>query len=132
MTLPGNHAILMVKVNPANDHRVSTMTASQDPQKNKALHELMEDEFQRLVDIIEQKQIVHEDINLGQIIEEDPIAQAAQQLHQKSQELGAETLAEYFHELESRSRNGVLDKTGELLNNIQGEFENVKSILSDD
>ena len=108
------------------------MTASEDPRKNKALHELMEDDFQQLVDIIEQKQIVHEDIDLTQTTEADPITQAAQQLHQQSQELGAETLAEYFHELENSSRNGVLDETGELLNNIQDEFENVKNILSDD
>ena len=132
MTLSGNHAIFIVKVNQANDHRISTMTASQDPQKNKALHELMEDEFQQLVDIIEQKQIVHEDIDLKQATKVDPITQAAQQLHQKSQELGAETLAEYFHELESSSRNGILDESTELLKNIQDEFKNVKNILSED
>jgi Cu2+-containing amine oxidase len=131
MTLSRNHAIFIVKVNQANDHRISTMTASQDPQKNKALHELMEDEFQQLVDIIEQKQIVHEDIDLGQVIKKDPITQAAQQLHQQSQELGAETLAEFFHELESSSRNGILDESAELLNNIQEEFKNVRNILTD-
>ena len=108
------------------------MTAPEQKDKNKALHELMEDEFQELVDIIEQKQIIHEDIELGQTVESDPITEAAQQLQQQSQELGADTLAEYFHELEKSSRNGILSETGELLNNIQDEFVNVKNLLSDD
>ena len=108
------------------------MTEAQQPDKHKALHELMEDEFQELVDIIEQKQIIHEDIELKQETGVDPIARAAQQLQQQSQELGADTLAEYFHELEKSSRNGILSETGELLNNIQDEFVNVKNILSED
>jgi len=108
------------------------MADNNGPQKHRALHELMEQEFQQLVDIIEQKQIVHEELTLTEPAEEDPISQAAQQLQQQSQELGAETLAEYFYELENNARSGGLDATGELLQNIQDEFENVKDILSDD
>ena len=92
----------------------------------------MEDDFQKLVDIIEQKQIIHEDIELNVTDEPDPITRAAQQLQKQSQELGAETLAEYFHELENNARNGALNETSELLHNIQDEFINVKDILSDD
>jgi len=108
------------------------MADNNGPEKHRALHELMEQEFQQLVDIIEQKQIVHEDVAITDTPEEDPISQAAQQLQQQSQELGAETLAEYFYELENNARSGGLDATGELLQNIQDEFENVKDILSDD
>jgi len=108
------------------------MTDTNQQHKNKALHELMEGEFQQLVDIIEQKQIIHEDIKLRPPTESDPIAHAAQQLHKKSQELGADTLTEFFNELENSARDGLLDETSELLKNIQGEFENVKHILSDD
>ena len=92
----------------------------------------MEDDFQKLVDIIEQKQIIHEDIELKDTNETDPITRAAQQLQKQSQELGAETLAEYFHELENNARNGALNETSELLHNIQDEFVNVKDILSND
>ena len=108
------------------------MADSDEPQKHRALHELMEQEFQQLVDIIEQKQIVHEEVALTEPTEKDPISQAAQQLQQQSQELGAETLAEFFYELENSARSGGLDTSDELLQNIQNEFENVKDILSDD
>jgi len=108
------------------------MTEPKQMHTGKTLHELMEDDFQKLVDIIEEKQIIHEDIQLTEAAEADPITQAAQQLQKQSQELGAETLAEYFHELENNARNGALNETSELLHNIQGEFENVKDILSDD
>jgi len=107
------------------------MTDHEKQQKNKALHELMEDEFQQLVDVIEQKQIVHEDIKFRQASKTDPITQAAQQLQRQSQELGADTLAEYFHELENNARSGVLNEASELLDSISNEFENVKDILSD-
>jgi hypothetical protein len=109
-----------------------TMTDRPEPEKNKALHELMEEEFQQLVDVIEQKQIVHEEVSFRQDDEADPITRAAQQLQQQSQELGAETLAEFFYELEHSARSGVLDSTSELLDQIHGEFENVRDILADD
>jgi len=108
------------------------MSNWKEPTENKALHELMEDDFQQLVDIIEQKQIIHEDIELKDSTGPDPITRAAQQLQRQSQELGAETLAEYFHELENNARNGVLNETSELLHNIQDEFVKVNDILSDD
>ncbi len=108
------------------------MADNDEPEKHRALHELMEQEFQQLVDIIEQKQIVHEGLDFTETPEEDPISQAAQQLHQQSQELGAETLAEFFYELENNARSGGLDTTGKLLENIQDEFQNVKDILSDE
>ncbi|MCW8964318.1 MAG: hypothetical protein OQL16_11030 [Gammaproteobacteria bacterium] len=108
------------------------MTKPKQIHMGKTLHELMEDDFQKLVDIIEQKQIIHEDIQLTETAEADPITQAAQQLQRQSQELGADTLAEYFHELEVNARNGALKETSELLHHIQDEFENVKDILADD
>ena len=107
------------------------MTDSEQPGKNRALHELMENEFQQLVDIIEQKQIVHEDIEFPEEPQDaDPILQSARELHRQSQELGAETLAEFFYELQHNARHGALDGTDELLDSIHDEFEKVKDILS--
>lgn len=103
--------------------------------KDKALHQLIEDEFQQLVDIIEQKQIVHEDIELQpqnhETILVDPIQQAANRLQQHSRALGADTLAKYFHELEHSAQDGSLLEDGELLRSINDEFKSVKDILSD-
>jgi AraC-like DNA-binding protein len=106
------------------------MTDSRQKGKNQALHELMETEFQQLVDIIEQKQILHEDLEFGQEKTADSITQSTRQLHRQSQELGADTLAEYFNELENSARNGEIRQASELLENIHSEFEKVKDILS--
>lgn len=107
------------------------MTESDQHDKSQALHELMENEFQQLVDIIEQKQIVHENIEFSkEPPDPEPIMQSARQLHRQSRELGADTLAEFFYELESNARHGVLDETDELLTSIHDEFEKVKDILS--
>ena len=106
------------------------MTDSRQKGKNRALHELMETEFQQLVDIIEQKQIIHEDLEFGQGKTADSITQSTRQLQRQSQELGADTLAEYFNELENSARNGEIRQARELLENIHSEFEKVKDILS--
>ena len=106
------------------------MTDSRQKGKNRALHELMETEFQQLVDIIEQKQIIHEDLEFGQGKTADSITQSTRQLQRHSQELGADTLAEYFNELENSARNGEIRQASELLENIHSEFEKVKDILS--
>jgi len=103
-----------------------------NPQTDKALHQLMEDEFQRLVDIIEQKRILHEDLDLQPVDEDDPILEAAVKLQNRSEELGAETLAEFFSALEDSTRSGDLEETAELLQNITEEFESVKQILDAD
>ena len=108
------------------------MTDSSQQDKNRALHELMETEFQQLVDIIEQKQIIHEGLKVGQGKAADSITQSTRQLHRQSQELGADTLAEYFNELENSARNGEMRQASELLENIHSEFEKVKEILSGD
>jgi len=108
------------------------MSDDKDPLKDKALHQLMEDEFQQLVDIIEQKKIVHEDIDLTRTPADDPILEVAMRLHDQSEELGAETLAEFFYALEGSTRNGDLHETAELLKNISDEFESVKKILDGD
>lgn len=109
--------------------------------KDKALHVLIEDEFQNLLDIIEQKQILHEDIPaLKPASDEqteipaanDPIEDAAQRLQQHSRALGADTLAEYFHELEGQARSGTLQYDEDLLKSITDEFAGVKDILKED
>lgn len=108
------------------------MTDSKQPDEHSTLHELMETEFQQLVDIIEQKQIVHEDIEFTTDAgsEPDPVSRSAHHLQRQSKELGADTLAEYFYELEHSARNGELDDSSELLENISDEFEKVKQILT--
>lgn len=108
------------------------MAKSKQVDQHTSLHELMETEFQQLVDIIEQKQILHEDIDFSANAESepDPISRSAHQLQRRSRELGADTLAEFFHELEHNARNGALDDTSELLENISDEFEKVKQILA--
>ena len=108
------------------------MGNSKQTDQNCALHELMETEFQQLVDIIEQKQIVHEDIEYSQTTasDPDPVSSSALRLQRQSRELGADTLAEYFYELENNARNGALDEAGELLEDISDEFEKVKKILA--
>jgi hypothetical protein len=108
------------------------MNDSKQQDKNRTLHELMETEFQQLVDIIEQKQILHEDIEFQKKSGADPITDSARQLHRRSRELGADTLAEFFSELENNARNGALSETGDLLENIHDEFEKVKDILTKD
>lgn len=108
------------------------MSDDKNQRKNKALHQLMEDEFQQLVDIIEQKKIIHEDIVLKQEPENDPILDAAVRLQERSEELGAETLAEFFYVLEGSTRGGSLKETAKLLQNIRDEFESVKRILDKD
>ena len=108
------------------------MADSKQADEHSTLHELMETEFQQLVDIIEQKQIVHEEIDFKANTESepDPISRSAHQLQRQSRELGADTLAEFFYELEHNARNGALDDTSELLENISDEFEKVKQILA--
>lgn len=107
------------------------MTDTKHSPADKTLHELMEGDFQKLVDFIEQKQIIHEDIQLQQTANSDAITQAAQQLQRQSQELGADTLAAYFHELENSARSNTLKQNSELLRDIQSEFISIKNILSD-
>lgn len=110
----------------------NTMTDETKTGKNKALHQLMEDEFQQLVDIIEQKKIIHEDIELQPADDDDPILGATAKLRGQSEELGAESLAEFFYILEDDARNGNLAGATELLQNISDEFESVKKILEQD
>ena len=111
------------------------MMKSKPENENKALHDLIEYELQQLIDAIEQKQIVHEDIHAvyeqnspGQPAESLEVS--AKRLKQHSRALGAETLAEYFQELESSVRKGDLSNQDKLLRSIGDEFENVKAILS--
>lgn len=106
--------------------------------EGKALHDLIENEFQQLIDIIEQKRISHEDINIAcnqrkTSPEElsDPLEIAAKRLKQHSRALGAETLAEYFQELENSTQKGNLSNRDELLRSISDEFEHVKAILAE-
>lgn len=106
------------------------MSDTEQKDKNRALHELMENEFQQLVDIIEQKKIVHEDIELQDDDQPDLLTRSAHELHRQSQELGADTLAEFFNELEHSARHGDIREASELLENINSEFEKVKDILS--
>lgn len=106
------------------------MTDPSEKANDKALHELMENEFQQLVDIIEQKQIVHEDLDFQAETPAAQVEHSAHRLLRQSQELGADTLAEFFTELEFSARNGGMRETRELLDNIQDEFEKVKDILS--
>lgn len=108
------------------------MPDTENSLKDKALHQLMEDEFQQLVDIIEQKKMVHEDIDLNPPPESDPILDSTLRLQGQSEELGADTLAEFFHALEGSARNGKLSESTELLQNISTEFESVKKILDKD
>jgi len=122
----------LIKCQPLIDTTPVPMTDSREQDKHRALHELMETEFQQLVDIIEQKQIIHEDLKIGQAKATDSITQSTRQLHRQSQELGADTLAEYFSELENSARNGQMRQASELLDNIHSEFEKVKDILSRD
>ncbi len=114
------------------------MTHSKPENENKALHDLIEDELQRLIDIIEQKQILHESIHIDYGQNEtspekltNPMEAAAKRLKQHSQTLGAETLAEYFQELQYSAQKDDLSNQDELLRNISDEFEKVKAILSE-
>ncbi len=113
------------------------MTDSKPENKSKALHELIGDDFRRLIDVIEQKQIVHESINTdhkaGETSSEEPVEplqSTARRLKQHSLECGAETLAEYFQELESSVKKGELAGQDELIHSIRDEFEKVRAILS--
>lgn len=103
----------------------------------KNLHNILEDEFQQLVDIIEQKQILHESIEILESPASPPewssqkkIELAANTLTQHSRALGAETLAEYFHALENDARAGNTQQNKELLQTISQEFEKMRNILS--
>ncbi len=114
------------------------MTDSRLKNKSKTLHDLIENEFRQLIDVIEQKQISHENINTAYKQnkaspeeEIEPLEIAAKRLKQHSHALGAETLAEYFQELESSMQKGNLSTRDELLRSISDEFENVKAILSE-
>jgi hypothetical protein len=107
------------------------MTDHEKQNKNKALHQLMEDEFQQLVDIIEEKKIIHESISLTESPDSDPFLGVAVRLQEQSEELGAESLAEFFYTLEGSARSGDLKETAELIQDIKNEFESVKRLLDE-
>lgn len=103
--------------------------------ENRSLQELLSEDFEQLVDFIEQKQILHEAINFNsqEITEQtpeqaDPLEAAARRMEQHSRAMGAESLADYLKELESQARQGEVDDL-ELLKSINDEFEKVKDIL---
>ncbi len=113
------------------------MTDSKPENKSKALHDLIGDDFRQLIDVIEQKQIVHESINTGRKADEtsfeepvESLQSTARRLKQHSLACGAETLAEYFQELEGSIQKGKLSGQDELIHSIRDEFEKVREILS--
>ncbi len=116
------------------------MTNDKADPENKALHDLLEDEFQQLIDFIEQKQIIHETISIAKDdaskpensesdYTSDSIQDVAKRLQQHSKALGADTLTEYFEALETSMSNGNSNMDDELLEDIRNEFVSVKDIL---
>lgn len=97
--------------------------------RKKELHHLLEGDFQHLVDVIEQKTIVHEPISFA-ADDEKVIQNTAERLQHNSRELGAETLVEFFDQLKNRAENEEIQKDDELLANINTEIENIQKLLS--
>ena len=107
--------------------------------QNKELHEIIENDFNRLIDIIEQKQLIHEPVDLPPpqhtaqhtppTSDLDAIDDTLNRLKQYSQALNASTLTEYFAQIQDTTKHKTPVINNDLLNDIRGEFERLKSIL---
>lgn len=110
------------------------MTDTKATQQSRDIHDLIEDEFQQLVGTIGQKHNISPQTGAqgesGLVVADKAIQQSTQRLQEHSRSLGAETLTEYFAALEDCVSQGQPDIDEQLLQDIRGEFLNVRDILS--